>query len=247
MQNNDPRLGRLIPKDWSHVEKHPLILSSAEPIKPVPVIAGINWYSAFDTPVKHSDGRYWVGRDSDNLGYVRGGHCICLPSDGRLDTWENYIFYNQGIDGACVGFGSSRAMTNTHNKLFNARWLWDEAKLTDDFPDSNPGDNSGTTVSAAMDVLRLKGLVEWNNDQSGLPFAERDLLVPVKSDGIITNKWATSANDLFSVLQNPLYEKLEAIPLINSWGTAYPWFVWVPIAIWERLLKEDGEMTMITE
>lgn len=244
---SDPRLKRYIPKDWSHVEKHPLTASIIETVKPAPIVVGVNWYSAFDTPRKEKDGRFWVGKNSDRLGYVRGGHCICMPSNGKLDTWENYIYYNQGAEGACVGFGSSRAMSLLNKKLYNAWWLWDEAKLSDDFTDTNPGDENGSTVRAAMDVLRFKGHVAWNNNQAGLSVSDRDNLIANKSDGIVANKWATSVDDLFSVLQNPLYEKLEAIPFVNSWGTSYSWFTWVPCKIWERLLKEDGEMTMITD
>lgn len=610
---SDPRLKRYIPKDWSHVEKHPLTASIIETVKPAPVVVGVNWYSAFDSPRKEKDGRFWVGKNSDRLGYVRGGHCICMPSNGKLDTWKNYIYYNQRAEGACfkpdvlismadgslkpiqelrlfekvltaegnegaithlfgrcydsdihkiklwghnvfectsehpvltkrgyipanqivvgdevclvskmpfennellvlpflnlkkaspsharrhevrfngfggtvevkikkmpdvirltknlgrlfglylaeggttenkvvltfgkheedtlvkesvslikdcfdidariqyrpasinvvvygkewrvlfsrlfpgnvwsksvsaevlsgnkdfleamfygwvsgdghrrrgemtatsvsktlamamyriagslglcpvikkvkpgenayakirqfswevlvretmedkvwspdrghfvekhgngswrkvrkieiehfngvvynlevqgdnsyvadgigvhncVGFGSSRAMSLLNKKLYNAWWLWDEAKLSDDFTDTNPGDENGSTVRAAMDVLRFKGHVAWNNNQAGLSVNDRDNLIANKSDGIVANKWATSVDDLFSVLQNPLYEKLEAIPFVNSWGTSYPWFTWVPCKIWERLLKEDGEMTMITD
>lgn len=243
----DPRLKRYVPKDWNHVEKHPLTAAIIETIKPVPVVCGVNWYSAFDRPTKEKDGRFWVGKSSKNLGYVRGGHCICMPDNGKKDSWNNYTFYNQGNEGACVGFGSSRAMTLLNQKEYNPWWLWDEAKMGDDFPDTNPGDTSGTTVRAAMDVLRFKGHVAWNNDQAGLSVSDRDKLPPNMADGIATNKWATNVNDLFSVLQNSLYEKLEAIPFINSWGTSYPWFTWVPITIWERLLKENGEMTMITD
>jgi hypothetical protein len=32
----------------------------------------------------------------------------------------------------------------------------------------------------------------------------------------------------------------------NSWGRAYP-LVWLPYAAMERLLKEDGEATLVTD
>lgn len=40
------------------------------------VAIGINWYSNFDDPVVFANER-WIGR-SPNLGYLRGGHCVCL-------------------------------------------------------------------------------------------------------------------------------------------------------------------------
>lgn len=48
----------------------------------VPVVIGVDWMSAFDSPVKQ--GRdYWIGQGE--LGHVRGGHAICVyaASDRR--------------------------------------------------------------------------------------------------------------------------------------------------------------------
>lgn len=53
---------------------------------------GVNWYSNFDDPVTYN-GELWIGR-SNNLGYIRGGHCVCLfrMSDHRgafrlMNSW----------------------------------------------------------------------------------------------------------------------------------------------------------------
>ncbi len=70
---------------------------------------------------------------------------------------------------------------------------------------------------------------------------------PFLDEGIEANVWATYVNDLFSVLQNKLYEKKGAIPFHNSWGEAYPKLVWMPCEVWQRLLTEDGEATMISD
>jgi hypothetical protein len=71
--------------------------------------------------------------------------------------------YNQGTEGACVGFGSSWMSSILNRSLYDARWLWDRAKERDEWADTNPGDNNGTSVRAAMDVLRLVGHVKiWN-------------------------------------------------------------------------------------
>ena len=66
-------------------------------------------------------------------------------------------FYNQGQEGACVGFGSSEMMSILNHRRYDARWLWNEAKKIDEWPDTNPGDDNGTSVRAAMDVLRTEG------------------------------------------------------------------------------------------
>lgn len=56
------------------------------------VALGANWYSNFDSPVVYNNER-WIGR-SANLGWIRGGHCVCLlrMSDRRqgflmMNSW----------------------------------------------------------------------------------------------------------------------------------------------------------------
>jgi hypothetical protein len=225
-------LGRRIPSDFDHVEKYPLKASMLTVMPAVPVCCGVNWYTAFDTPVKDKDGKWWI--KTKNLGRIRGGHCVCMPPEMREPyTW--YSFYNQGAEGACVGFGSSRMMSLLNRERYDARWLWNEAKKIDEWPDTNPGDDNGTSVRAAMDILRTLGHKTFGS------------LTPLAKNGISANRWATNIDDLFSVLQNDTYKKYGAIPFYNSWGVSYPHKVWVPCETWQRLLNEDGEATMITD
>src|SRR5437763_9432675 len=71
--------------------------------------------------------------------------------------------YDQGSEGACVGFASSWMMSILNRRLYDAPWLWNQAKAIDDWPDTNPGDDNGTSVRAAMDVLRTLGHVRIYN------------------------------------------------------------------------------------
>lgn len=59
----------------------------------VAISIGINWYSSFDRP-ENVAGEYWIGRDVDHLGSIRGGHCVCIyrMSDRRqafrfMNSW----------------------------------------------------------------------------------------------------------------------------------------------------------------
>lgn len=226
----DPRLARYKPKDFEHVDKYPLTRRMLAVIPPTPVTVGVNWYSAFDTPVKDKDGKWWI---KGALGTIRGGHCVCMPHVDN-EPWSWYTYYDQGWEGACVGFGSSRMMSILNRKQYDARWLWNRAKEIDEWPETNPGDNEGTSVRAAMDILRTIGHKP-----------KRGAIGP--AEGISANRWATNIDDLFSVLQNDTYKKLGAIPFFNSWGADYPRKVWVSCEIWDRLMKEDGEFTMITD
>lgn len=231
---DDPRLGRRIPSNFVHVERYPLT-AAATPTKPAPIGAGVNWYKDFDRPVQDKDGSWWVGKNPNNLGAIRGGHCVCIPHDPKKDLKAWYLYYNQGEEGACVDFGCSRMMSLLNRKRYKRFWLWDRAKERDEWDDTNPGDNNGTSVRAAMDVLRTLGHVRQ--------FAKN----PDPNEGIIRNVWARRIEDNFSVLQNKEYEKKGAMPFLNSWGKDYPWLVWMPCETWLRLMNEWGEFTMITD
>lgn len=240
---HDGPLGRLAPTDWAHVDKYPL---SALPQKPVgvPVAIGVNWYSNFDSPVLEA-GRYWIGRG--NLGLVRGGHCVALKSVQRdPDTW--WEWYDQRSEGACVGFGCSRVMSLLNRRRYYARWLWDQAKLVDEWEGTRPGDDDGTSVRAAMDVLRTIGHCRWKGAyKQETDYQERDEHPGVLEEGIAANRWATNAQEVLDTIALPVAHKLLAVPILNSWGRAYPHIVWMPAGTLQRLIDEDGEVALITD
>lgn len=244
MNNN---LGRRIPTDWKHVEKYPFKALSITTINNV-------------------------------------------ERTLRLPSWHKS--HDQGSEGACVGFGTSMMMSiinenwaraNSETPIthrYDCRWLWNEAKKIDEWPDTNPGDDNGTSVRAGCDVLRTEGHV----------LLKRNKPQPVSlKEGIIVNRWATTVDEIrssislqiplsiginwYSNFDNPekigtkywigkgnlssirgghclcLYgasDKLEAFKLKNSWGKSYP-EVWIPYSTIERLIKEDGEFSLVTD
>lgn len=226
-------LGRRVPTDWAHTDRYPLTAATA-PTKPVPVVIGVAWYSDFDRPVRDRDGTYWIGRRQD-LGTVRGGHCVCLLPAGVTDPASWWVFYDQGSEGACVGFGSSRCMSLLNRKRYAARWLWDEAKKIDEWPDTNPGDDNGTSVRAAMDVLRGQGHRAVRNGHQALA---------KPSEGIAANRWATSVDDALKALGAP---ERDYVTVLNSWGRDFPRRVRMPAGTLERLRLEDGELAIPTD
>lgn len=230
-------LGRRVPTDDDHIRKYPLTARMAtlfeEQFYPTPITIGVNWYTNFDNPILDKDGKWWIGRG--NLGSIRGGHCVCIPHNYTRDLKSWYLYYDQGQEGACVGFGSSRMMSLLNRKQYDARWLWDRAKEVDEWADTNPGDNEGTSVRAAMDILRTKG------------HKPKKAKIPYEVDGIAANRWAINIDDCFKILQNDKYKKLGALPILNSWGSSYPHIVWMPCETHQRLINEDGEYTMATD
>src|SRR4051812_14099186 len=232
-------LGRRTPTDFEHVERYPLTITTT-PAAPVPVTIGVDWFTNFDNPVKDSRGRWWIGRG--DLGSVRGGHCVCLepgdpstPGASEQDIASWWGFYDQGREGACVGFGSSRMMSLLNRKRYDARWLWNRAKEIDEWPDTNPGDDNGTSVRAALDVLRERGHVPIRNGKDR----------PVsRSEGIAANRWANSVDDVLKALGTP---ERDYVVVLNSWGLNYPRKVRLPADVLERLRQEDGELAVVTD
>lgn len=228
-------LGRRVPTDWEHVERYPLrALAAQEWPTNVPVPIGIPWHVEFDHPVRGNDGRYRVATDG-KLTRVRGGHCVCLlPAKVRdLSAW--WKFYDQGKEGACVGFGLSRMMSLLNRHRYDGRWLYQQAQLIDEWEDTPP--EEGTSVRAGLDILRnvghrrVRGLVRSTSE-------------PNPSDGIAANRWATDVADVLATLGRP---GADEIPWTNNWGLSYPHIVWVPARVHERLMGMDSEYGVVTD
>lgn len=225
------KLGRRRPSDWRHVERYPLgAIGAAEPA-PAPVVLGVNWYSNFDDPVR--DGSlYWIGRGS--LGSVRGGHAICARpyhGDDLTSWWE---FYDQGEEGACVGFAWSRCMSLLNRRRYAARWLYQQAQLGDEYADTPP--EEGTSVRAGGNVLIGQGheRVYGSRTYAADP-----------AQGIQRFRWATSWDEVRSALGLP--GSYDGVTLLNSWGRYYPHLVRITDEAGERLLAEDGEAAVPTD
>jgi hypothetical protein len=246
----DPRLDRFIPDDFEHVAKYPLsaLEPEAQPDR-VPVVIGVNWYSEMDGPEKdESLGEYFIAPGgADTMTTIRGGHCVCLePGEAPQDhSWAE--FYDQGREGACVGFGWSRCMSLLNGELYAARWLWDRAKESDEWDETNPGDDNGTSVRAAGEVLAAAGHVDWEGDYADDDYTARGDYQPNTADGINAYRWALSVDEVHAVLQNPRADELGAVPILNSWGMEYPYRVWLPDDVLDRLISEEGEIAVPTD
>lgn len=117
--------------------------------------------------------------------------------------------HNQGETNSCVGHGTTmeRAITNTaQNRVlailkptrrYNPLAVWEAAKAIDEWAETKPGDNEGTSVRAGYDVLRSKGArkVAKMTLVGGVP-------VPVgeqdwdQGEGIAYTRWARSVDEM---------------------------------------------------
>lgn len=228
-------LGRRVPTDWEHIERYPLrtLVAEAQPTD-VPMAIGVNWYAEFDRPVKGTDGRWRVAANG-KLTKIRGGHCLCLPPARYVepDSWR--IYYDQGTEGACVGFGASRMMSLLNRYRYDARWLYRQAQLVDEWTDTPP--EEGTSVRAALDILRNVG-------HRRVRGVRRPVAEPNPTDGIAANRWALSMDEVLTALGR---QRQQEVPWLNSWGRKYPRAVWVPVDVHARLLAEDGEYGVVVD
>jgi hypothetical protein len=239
-------LGRIQAPDDEHIRKYAL-RPETMPTNPESLVVGIAWSETFDNPVekKAADGtvEYWAGLDPNNLGAVRGGHCVCLPYDHTLDSDDNWAFYDQGATGCCVGFGWARRQALANNCRYDGFSLYDWAVQHDDLPDTNDR-QSGTTVRAGGECLRVVGA--WREDAGGA------ITGPFVEDGIQEYVWATKPEEMLAVLKNPLYTQRGAVPLVNNWGKYYPHVVWVPMETWSVVLfpadrNNQGDCALVTD
>ena len=220
----DFALGWRAPEDRTHEQAYSLERMGA-PATAVPVVIGIPWYSGFDRPMRDAVAFdvYWIGKGE--LGSVRGGHAVCLRPPTMTDPKASWVHYNQGREGACVGFATSRAATLFNNKLYNGLNLYNKAKTRDPWPGEN---YSGTSVNAGLNTLRLDGA--W-------PVKAGVTVGPVKADGILSYAWAKSASEVAAALKSDE----GFVRVLNSWGKGYPAEVRMPLEVLDRLLKEGGE------
>jgi hypothetical protein len=247
----DPRLGRFIPDDFEHVERYPLTaISEEERPTRVPVVIGVNWYREFDNPKKDEEsGDHWVARGgAGSLTQIRGGHCVCLEPGGEEEREAWWDFYDQGQEGACVGFGWSRGISMLNDgPKYAARWLWDRAKEVDEWPQTKPGDNQGTSVRAGGQMLRRLGHTKWDDSYADDDHTERADYDPRKDQGVKRFRWAQSVDEVHAALANPRADELGAVPYLNSWGRGYPYRTWMPDDVLERLMDEEGEVAIPTD
>ncbi len=213
-------LGRKTPLDWKHVELYP-----AAPDLQGSVVFGINWYEGFDNPVKGSDGRFRI----KIAGNVRGGHCICSDKSVSPDAWAWHQFYDQGDEGACTGFGTSRALTLHTGRTFDAFWVYDDARrIEHTYPEGE-----GAYVRDAF-----KAQQQWGaHYESGPHCVRTPWHFGAPGVRLASYHWVTTAQQV----QTALGTTEQEIPLLNSWGTSYPETVYVSLEDVERLLKEEGE------
>lgn len=146
-----------------------------------------------------------------------------------LPGW--HASHNQGKEGSCVGHAVAmeRAITNrlqsiaagATSKDATVRYdpidVWNQAKIIDEWGWTNPGDENGTSVRAAYDSTRARGLcrVTTMRLQDGVPVPVGEQ-PPDAAAGVATNRWATTVDEIRTAIANGL-----PVVLGIRWYTAF--------------------------
>lgn len=97
--------------------------------------------------------------------------------------------YDQGREGACVGFSQSWMMSILNRVKYFAPWLYLEAQNVDEYADTPPAE--GTSLRAGFDILRTRGHRQiW-----GQRTREEQL-----RHGIQANRWARTVDEMRAAL-----------------------------------------------
>lgn len=128
-----------------------------------------------------------------------------------LLPWHYRTHYDQGTEGACVGFALSWGMSILNRQRYDARRLYREAQLIDEWSDTPPGE--GTSVRAGLDILRTRG--HWTYQRN------RIATDPDPIWGIVENRWATTVDEVRSAIQGT--DRHQAVPVFFgiNWYTAF--------------------------
>jgi hypothetical protein len=246
----DARLDRLPSDRTDHLEKFPLTAATL-PSTATPVVIGVNWYAAFDRPVRRRirGWDYWTIGGGD-LGRIRGGHAVCLRPWTVRDAAGWWPFYNQGVEGRCVEFAWLRALSLMNRQRYDitSRWHYWQMQQVDEWSGgSYPGASpryEGTSVRAGGEVMRQWGAIPALRGGAPLPLDNAGDAVRL-DEGIAAYRWATSWDDVRTVLGVPGW--CPGVPMLNSWGRGYPRQVLLLDDTGARLHAEDGEMGVATD
>ena len=207
-------------------------MASMVPAKPTPVVIGVNWYVEFDKPVK--DEKATTGSlATRKLTKVRGGHCVCLKPKGRGDPDAWWDFYDQGEEGACVGFGISRLDVAAQPQALR-RVL------------ALPRGAEGRRV-AGRGLRRHVGPRRPGHPAQARPLRDQAAARISPEDDRRRHQGQPLGASVDDVLATLGYSGLDYVDVLNSWGRGYPHLTRMPAKVLERLWKEDGEVGLVTD
>ncbi len=127
----------------------------------------------------------------------RGSVEMMFPLPGGAEFRE---FYNQGERNACAGYSCSQLMSILNSKKprkfvrYDPVWLWNAAKEADPWAETNPGDNEGTSIRTALELLRTVGHCRLAKSGAAKQ--------PSTAEGIEEYRWAVDVDGIRTAIAN---------------------------------------------
>jgi hypothetical protein len=126
--------------------------------------------------------RDWEHVERYGYGAVAPASAEVVERTLRLPAW--HWSHSQGQEGACVGHGAAMMMALFNRRRYDAFELYRAAQRVDEWPGE---DYSGTSVRAALDVLRERGPARLRGGHTHEPSL---------ADGVAENRWATTVDEM---------------------------------------------------
>jgi hypothetical protein len=192
-----------------------------------------------------------------------------LMKKKRLPTsrfFRSGLVLDQGATSSCVGhawrqfLSSAPLMTKAGPDAFK---IWNDAKAIDEWTDTNPGDEEGTSVRAGVKVLQSLGHIAsyvWAFSAGDC----RDFILGGFGPLVFGTWWYGSMFDpdpagFVTISGSPIgghayfvvgySTQRDAFRCVNSWGREWGQSgrFWLPFDLAHRLIQEDGEACAATE
>lgn len=252
-------LGRRTPETFEHVEKYPLRTLAAAPLLKVEKTLRLPWW--------WYDGQHDQGAEGACVGFgtslmlaiinsYQAGKTVRYNPWWLWDRSKEIDWWNDTNPGDSNGTSVTHAceILRTKGHVPVSRW---------------PRVHGGVELLRGMKAQPSHGIKEnrWatNVDDMravsnlGLPmsigvnwYAGFDTPVQKQNGPFRKGEWVIGEGDLgglrggHCVCIYGASDRRQAFKVANSWGRAYP-LVWLPYTTMERLIREDGEVALVTD
>jgi hypothetical protein len=233
-------LGRRIPTSWEHVSKYPLRLMAAPPVPPITVERVLS-LPAYRRELDQGTEGACTGFGSTWMMAIlnrRLYHARQLYLEAqKIDEWDD----TPPQEGSSV-----RAVMD----VLRTRGHWRRVNGTNfaPIPDARHGISENRWATKVDEIraciaagVPVTGGFNWYTafDSEGIQKIGMDYWIgrggdlgPIRGGHCICIYGAS--------------DRRQAVKIVNNWGVTYP-LVWLPYTVLRRLLKEDGEASIVTD
>lgn len=254
---NNGGLGRRVPTDWEHVKKFPLMAPPAAPLVVAEKTLRLPWWWYSGQHNQGSEGAC-VGFGTTLMMAI-----INMYDENRTPRYDPWWLWDRAKEGdewpetvpGDSNGTSVRSACDVLRALGHVRvksWVPARRDPVPESPTRGEGIAQNRWAKTVDDMRAVSALglpmsigVNWYSNFD-TPVVRRPSPSPQSVE------WQIGVGDLGSIRGGHcvcIYgasDKRQAFKIANSWGRSYP-PVWMPYATMERLIREDGEVALVTD